>query len=585
MLNHFAESRSFHCMKQTTTGGALAIASVIVASLAISACTGTAGPGAGSLGTGGSQTANPLPNAGSGSGAGPSTLPTTTPSGDQPVAHMHRLTASQYANSLRDLLGAQVPVGAVDPDFLDDGFVNVGASTVSVSPSGSGLYEAAATAATTWLFGDPARLTAALACVPQTVTDTACATQALSTLGRRAYRRPLTDEETNRLVTLATSIAGQAGSSMLIGMRHAVNTLIQSPNFLYRVELGVPSAADGGRLKYSSFEMASRLASTLWNTLPDGALLDAADSLASTDGVSAQAKRMLADPKAHQALTAFVDDLYSLHFLHGAMPDPTVYPGFTETLRQAMQTELEMRVDDAVFGSPGDFLSLFDSKTTFVNDELAKHYGLPALGGSGFQRVTFPADSPRAGILGSGAILTGMALPERTMPTRRGKFIREALLCQIVPPPPPTVMAQLPPNRNPNDTIRKILTDHRASPACAGCHALMDPIGLGLEAFDGVGSYRTIDKGQPVDATGELDGVPFNGLAELGKALRSAPVAGPCLVSKLYTQALGRPPVQRDAQVLDALATRFAAGGNRFDQLLLDVVASDGFRFVEPTAP
>jgi len=583
MLNHFAQSRSFSGMRRTTNAGAVVLVSAMVAALATTACTGIAGPSGSPAGAGGGQTTSPLPNAGS--DPGPGNIPTTTPSGDQPVARMHRLTASQYANSLRDLLGADVPVGAVDPDFLDDGFVNVGASTVSVSPSGGGLYEAAATAATTWLFSDPARLTARLSCVPQAATDTACAQQALSALGRRAYRRPLTDEETNRLVTLATSIAGQAGSSMLIGMRHAVNMLIQSPNFLYRVELGAPSAADGGRLKYTGFEVASRLASTLWNTLPDAALLDAADSLASTDGVSAQAKRMLADPKAHQALTAFVDDLYSVHFLHGAMPDPTVYPGFTETLRQAMQTELEMRVDDTVFGAPGDFLSLFDSKTTFVNDELAKHYGLPAPGGSGFQRVTFAADSPRAGILGSGAILTGMALPERTMPTRRGKFIREALLCQIVPPPPPSVMAQLPPNRNPNDTIRKILTDHRSNAACAGCHALMDPIGLGLEAFDGVGSFRTMDKGQPVDATGNLDGVPFNGLAELGKALRSAPVAGPCLVSKLYTQALGRAPVARDALVLDALATRFAAGGNRFDQLLLDLVASDGFRFVEPTAP
>jgi hypothetical protein len=583
MSNHFAESRSFHRMRRTTTAGALALASVMVASLATTACTGIAGPSGGALGAGGGQTASPLPNAGS--DPGPGSMSTTTPSSEQPIANMHRLTTSQYANSLRDLLGADVPVGAVDPDFLDDGFVNVGASTVSVSPSGSGLYEAAATAATTWLFSDPARLTAALACVPQAATDTACAQQALSTLGRRAYRRPLSDEETSRLVTLATSIAGQAGSSMLIGMRHAVNMLIQSPNFLYRVELGAPSAADGGRLKYTSFEMASRLASTLWNTLPDSALLDAADTLVSADGINAQAKRMLADPKTHQALAAFVDDLYALHFLHGAMPDPTVYPGFTETLRQAMQTELEMRVDDAVFGSPSDFLSLFDSKTTFVNDELAHHYGLPTTGSNDFRRVTFPADSPRAGILGSGAILTGMALPERTMPTRRGKFIRDTLLCQIVPPPPSNVMAQLPPTRNPNDTIRKILSDHRSNAACAACHALMDPIGLGLEAFDGVGSYRTMDKGQPIDATGDLDGVPFNGLAELGKALRNAPVAGPCLVSKLYTQALGRAPVERDALVLDALATHFAAGGNRFDQLLLDVVASDGFRFVEPTAP
>jgi hypothetical protein len=511
----------------------------------------------------------------------------TPPGGAQPTAHLHRLTASQYANSLRDLLGADVPVGAVDPDFSENGFVSVGASSVAVSPSGTNLYEASTTGATTWLFADPARLTAALACVPQAATDAACAKQAISALGRRAYRRTLTDEETTRLVTLATTIAGQPGSSMLIGMRHAVNAILQSTNFLYRVELGAPSPADRGRLKYTSFEMASRLASMLWDTVPDGTLLDAAskESLATPDGVSAQAKRMLADPRAHHALAAFIGDLYALHFLHEAVPDPTVYPDFTPTLRQAMETELEMRVEDVVFGSRGDFLSLLDSKTTFLNDELAKHYGLPTVGNNDFRRVTIPADSMRAGILGSGAILTGMALPERTMPTRRGKFVRETLLCQIVPDPPPEVMAQLPPARNPNDTIRQILTDHRTNPSCAACHALMDPMGFGMENFDGVGRYRTMDKGKPVDATGDLDGVPFDGLAQLSTALRSASVAGPCLVSKLYTHALGRSPGGRDGAVLNKLASGFAAGGNHFDQLMLDLVASEGFRFVEPTSP
>jgi hypothetical protein len=267
------------------------------------------------------------------------------------------------------------------------------------------------------------------------------------------------------------------------------------------------------------------------------------------------------------------------------MPDPTVYPNFTPTLRQAMQTELEMRVDDVVFGARGDFLSLFDSKTTFLNDELAKHYGLPSPGGTGFSKVTIPADSPRAGILGSGAILSGMSLPERSMPTRRGKFVRETLLCQIVPQPPPEVMAQLPPPRNPNDQIRQILVDHRTNPSCAVCHAQMDPVGLGMENFDGVGRYRTMDKGKPIDATGNLDGVAFDGLAQLGAALRNASVAGPCLVSKLYTNALGRAPGERDGPVLNKLAASFAAGGNHLDQLLLELVASEGFRFVEPTAP
>src|SRR5882724_10129253 len=249
-------------------GGLIVVVGAVLASFATIDCTGSIRDPAGApTGATAGQTPNPGSNPGSGTGgSGTGSTPPPPPGGAQPGATMHKLTASQYANSLRDLLGAAVPVGTVDPDFLDDGFLSVGASSVAISPSGTNLYEASATAATTWLFADPARLTAALACVPQTAADAACAKQALSTLGRRAYRRALTDDETNRLVTLATSVAGTTGGTMLIGMRHAVNMIVQSPNFLYRVELGAPSAADHGRLKYTSFEMASRLASTLWDT-------------------------------------------------------------------------------------------------------------------------------------------------------------------------------------------------------------------------------------------------------------------------------------------------------------------------------
>jgi hypothetical protein len=500
---------------------------------------------------------------------------------------MHRLTSSQYANSVTDLLGAGVPIGALDPDQLTDGFVSIGSSAVVSSSSGVGLYEGAGDAAAAWLFADATRAAAALACVPKTATDTACASQAIAALGLRAYRRPMTADETTRLVTLATTLAGQPGGTMAIGMQYAVSAILQSPNFLYRVELGAPSAADGGRLKYNSYEMASRLASALWNTVPDSMLLDAAakDSLSSADGVTAQAKRMLADPHTHLGLAAFIDDLYALHYLHDAQPDPTLFPTFTPTLRTAMQTELEMRVEDMVLTTRGDFLSLFDSKTTFVNDELATHYGLPTVGNSGFRKVDIPADSPRAGILGSGAILAGLALPERTAPTRRGKFIRETLLCQTIPPPPSNVVPQLPPTTDATETMRNRLSVHRAAASCAACHALTDPLGFGLENFDAVGKYRTLENGHPVDATGDLNGAKFDGLAQMGTVLRNAAVSGPCFVSKLYMNAQSRDAVERDATILDKLATDFAASGNKADQLLLSLVSSEPFRFVEPTKP
>ena len=520
-------------------------------------------------------------------GTGGSGATATPPGGTQPMANMHRLTSSQYANSVTDLLGAGVPIGPLDPDQLTDGFVSIGSSSVVSSSSGVGLYEAAGDAAAAWLFADATRAAAALACVPKTATDTACASQAISALGLRAYRRPMTTDETTRLVTLATTLAGQTGGTMAIGMQYAVSAILQSPNFLYRVELGAPSAADGGRLKYNSYEMASRLASALWNTVPDSMLLDAAakDSLSSADGVTAQAKRMLGDPHTHLGLAAFIDDLYALHYLHDAQPDPMLFPTFTPTLRTAMQTELEMRVEDMVLTTRGDFLSLLDSKTTFVNDELATHYGLPTVGNSDFRKVDIPADSPRAGILGSGAILAGLALPERTAPTRRGKFIRETLLCQTIPPPPSNVVPQLPPTTDATETMRNRLSVHRAAASCAACHALTDPLGFGLENFDAVGKYRTLENGHPVDATGDLNGAKFDGLAQMGTVLRNAAVSGPCLVSKLYMHAQSRDAVDRDATILDKLATDFAASGNKADQLLLSLVSSEPFRFVEPTQP
>jgi hypothetical protein len=316
-------------------------------------------------------------------------------------------------------------------------------------------------------------------------------------------------------------------------------------------------------------------------------LLDAAgkDSLSTADGVTAQAQRMMADPHAQQGMAAFVDDLYALRNLHDVQPDPKLFPTFTETLRSAMQTEFEMRVIDMVFTTRGDYLSLLDNKITFVNDELATHYGLPTAGSTAFRKVTIPADSPRAGILGSGAILAGLALPQRTGPTRRGKYIRETLLCEPIPPPPSNVVTQLPPPTDPTATMRTRLTAHRTVAFCSACHSLMDPLGFGLENFDAIGKYRTLENGHPVDATGNLDGATFDGLAQMGTVLRNAAVSGPCFVSKVYMNAQSREAAQADATILDALASGFAASGNKADQLLLSLVSSDPFRFVEPNKP
>jgi hypothetical protein len=510
-----------------------------------------------------------------------------------PSPRLRRLTTPEFIYSIQDLLGSDAPVSAVDPDVLVGalgpssvsvgGFATIGASTVDISPSGVGLYEAAVGAATDYAFSDPTRVAAILACVPKATSDTACLTQAISAFGRRAFRRPLTSAETTRLVTLATTVGNQSGSSVLVGLRHAIWAILQWPDFLYRAELGTPSAADGGRLKYTSYELASRLAATLWSSVPDDTLLDAAatDALSTPDGIATQARRMLADTRVHRSLSTFTDQLLAMQGLSQTTKDAMQFPAWTSTLRAAMLQEVEQRVDDVVFTQKSDFFSLFESQSTFVNNELAKFYGLPQTTPDSLHQVSFPAGSPRVGLLGAGAILAAQALPQRTSPVLRGLFVDQMLLCKVIPPPPQNV-PPLPSSADTNQTLRQQLTAHLAQPSCASCHELMDPIGFGMENFDATGQYRTLDNGQPIDATGSLDGVAFSDLGGLGAALRKDPATVPCLVSNLYVNALGRSAIDLDAAAIDNLTTQFAAAGNRVDQLLISLVSSDSFRFVAP---
>jgi hypothetical protein len=336
--------------------------------------------------------------------------------------------------------------------------------------------------------------------------------------------------------------------------------------------------------------MASRLAATFWESVPDDTLLDAAEagSLATADGVKAQAERLLADPRAQRSLASFTTELLAISHLDQAEKDGTMFPTWRESLKEAMREELERRVIDQVFVQKGDFLALFDDRKTFVNDDLAEFYGLPVTGQPGFHPAEFPPDSKRAGLLGAGAVLAGHGLPQRNSPTARGKFVSEMLLCRNIPPPPNNV-PPLPPQAGPDVTMRERLAVHRQAAVCASCHAMMDPIGFGMEDFDSVGLHRTMEGTVPVDASGSLegpglDGSTFEGLAELGAALRRQPVVAPCLISKIFSEALGRRAVRVDSAELEQLAAAFTQSQNRLDQLLVALVTSESFRFAEPKA-
>jgi hypothetical protein len=479
---------------------------------------------------------------------------------------------------VRDLLG-DVTILEVEPDLESLGFYSVGASSVAISPTGVAKYDAALETATAEAFADPAHVATFLPCIPTGIDDDACQREAISAFGRRAWKRPLVDDEIGRYVDIAKSIATETGD-MMSGLRYAVWGLLGSPYFLYRVELGEPSLADPTRFHYTPYETASRLAYTLWNTSPDDALLDAAASgeLSTMAGRKFQVERMLADSKAHQGIANFAAELYGLWRLTNTVKDPELYPMWTPSLADTMREDLLSRVDDVVLGQPRDYLSLYDGRKVFVNNALAKIYGLPESPTDTFRAVELPETEMRRGLIASGLVLAAYSTPVRTSATLRGKFIAETFLCATIPPPPANVDTKLEDPPSGPVTLRQKLEPHRSDPGCSGCHAIMDPIGLGLENFDTIGAYRESDSGLPIDASGELDGAFFDDAAGLASRLRQDSAAIPCLVRKLYTYVAGRAPAAAEEEWLKRLETALSTSGNRLDEVLVALVASDDFQ-------
>jgi hypothetical protein len=339
-------------------------------------------------------------------------------------------------------------------------------------------------------------------------------------------------------------------------------------------------------LRYTGWEMASRLSFLLWNTTPDDALLDAAAAgeLMDPAGLVAHAERLLADPRARAAVQDFFAQYFDLARLSGVERDPASYPAFSPTIAGSMRTEVQLLVDDFVFRRDADIRGVFGTRTTFVNDELAALYGVDAHGASAiaYVPVELPENGPRAGLLTLGAFLAMNAHETETSPTLRGKYVRERVLCQVVPPPPDDVDTQIDPSDMEGKTLRERLEEHRENPSCAACHAFIDPPGFLFEHFDSIGAYRTEDNGWPIDASGDLDGIPLADARDLAEALKDDPRVGTCVVTQLLRHAHGRLEAQEERSIIDDLDARFEDEGYRFRALLLHVVSHDGFRFLAP---
>ena len=409
-----------------------------------------------------------------------------------------------------------------------------------------------------------------------------CAKTIVSTLARRAYRRPVGDTDLEPLLAMYSDARAQEGFDA--GIERALNRLLVSPEFLFRVERDPANIPPDTPYRISDLELASRLSFFLWSSIPDDDLLDVAarGRLRDPAVLAQQVKRMIADPRAEAFVRNFAGQWLYLRNLPSAMPISFNFPDFDDSLRKSMQRETELFFDSIIREDRGT-LELLTANYTFLNERLARHYGIPNVKGTHFRRVTLAPDSVRAGLLGHGSILTVTSHPDRTSPVVRGKWILENFLGTSPPPPPPNV-PELKPTGEAGMVLsmRDRMVQHRANPVCAGCHAIMDPIGLSLENFDATGRSRTLgESSEPIDASGSLpDGTKFVGAAGLRNALLSqSDQVVTNVTEKLLTYALGRGLEYYDEPTVRAIVREAGRQDYRFTSgLIMGVVKSTPFQ-------
>jgi uncharacterized protein DUF1592/uncharacterized protein DUF1588/uncharacterized protein DUF1587/uncharacterized protein DUF1595/uncharacterized protein DUF1585 len=467
----------------------------------------------------------------------------------------HRLNRAEYNNTIRDLTGAELNLAATFPaDDSGYGFDNIG-DVLTLSPVLMERYLAAADI----IVHTPEARRHIFLCGHESGQDhqPSCARTNLAAFARRAYRRPVTDAEVDRLIGFV-HMAERNGDTIEQGVLVAVKAMLVSPQFLFRIE------------DDSEVALASRLSYFLWSSMPDEELLRLVEErrLRAPGVLEAQVRRMLADSKSRALVENFTGQWLQLRNLDQVSPDPEVFPGFNTGLRNAMRRETTLffeamvREDRSIF----DFI---DADFTFLNERLAKHYGIDGVTGPEFRRVTLEGDQ-RGGVLTQASVLTVSSYPTRTSPVLRGKFLLDNFLNAPPPPPPPGVQALRDLATGAPMPMRARLEQHRTNPVCASCHARMDPLGFALENYDGIGRWRTHDGEFPIDSPGP---------AALRKMIRSQPDAlRDALASKLLTYALGRGLEPYDQPAVETIRRGLEAGGDRFSQLAMEIVKSAPFQ-------
>ncbi len=504
-----------------------------------------------------------------GPGDGPSLCELQIPDGA-----LSRLTRAQYDNTVRDLLGTTGnPAEGFPADDNTQGF-EVGLTVPAV------LAEQYFDTAETLAEAAVADLESLLPCDPATGED-ACAAEFVDEFGMKAFRRPLTEDERTRLMGLFTT--GRDAYDFSTGIQMVVHAALTSSHFIYHVELS-PEATPGEIARVKGYEMASRLSYFLWNTMPDDALFAAAAAgeLDTAEGVEAQARRMVMDPRMGDGLGNFTRQWLHLDGFATLDKDTALFPDWDGALADDLRASVEEYIRYVVLEGDGSVEGLLTGRVAFVNDRIAPIYGLTGSYGPELELVELPAGE-RQGLLTQPGLLALLAKTNQSNPIHRGKFVRERLFCQNLPPPPEDLVITAP-DPAPGLSTRERFAEHSSNPGCVECHQLMDPIGFGFESFDALGRFRAEDDGRPVDATGEILGTddadgPFDGVPELADRLAGSQQVHECVTRQFFRYSVQRVETSQEQCGLDELFDVAADTDWNIREMLVHITQTDGFAY------
>lgn len=492
---------------------------------------------------------------------------------------LRKITESEYRHSIADLFGPDIKISArFEPVQRVDRLLALGSAQQALTSSGFEQYTALAASIADQLVSEEKRASV-VTCSPAGAVDEACARQTIERIGERLFRRPLTPEGLAARIQVA-SLGGRQSNDFYAGIKLAISSLLMAPEFLFRVEAAEPDPAhpQQSRRQYrlDAYSKASRLSFLLWDSAPDEVLLAAArdGSIHTPAGLERQVSRMLASPRFEDGTRAFFADMFQLDGFENLTKDPAIYPKFNQAVADSAKEQTLRTTVELLVHQRRDYRDLFTSSETFLNRPLASVYRVP-FGAKDWAPYTFPDSAERSGILTQIAFLALNAHANSSSPTRRGIKMNEIFLCQSTPDPPAEVDFSKVQDST-KGTVRGRLLDHMSNPGCVGCHKPIDPPGLALEHFDGLGQLRLDENGQPIDVTAELaNHVTVDGSAGLGKYLHDNPRATSCLVGNVYAYGVGHKP--DDVEFINNRTKAFEKSGYRFPELLSQMTTSPEF--------